>query len=304
MLTEKPNPYMTAFDMLYRIAAAYYTNNNAFCLIERSGGNITAFYPLSPSSTEFMQGTDGIYIKMRFSDGRENTFRYDDVIHLRRHYFDNEISGADNSPLYSLLDTADTLRQGINASVKNGTSIKGVLKFTSLVNAEQLKKEKAQFTADYFNPANSGGIAATDNRFEFIPTNSTAYTIPTEQIQAVNNEIYHYLGISPKIVSGEYSENDFSAFYESVIEPLAVAMSLEFSAKCKAEIKFTSERLEFSSAETRIKLIHEAAPFGILTINECRKLLQLPSIEGGDKTLQSLNYANTKIVDSYQGELK
>jgi HK97 family phage portal protein len=305
LLTASPNPYMSAFDMLYRVTASYYTSNNAFCLIDREGGIIRALYPLTPSSVEFEATPDGaLYAKMRFSDGREVLLAYSDLVHIRRHYYggNNELTGADNCPLFGLIDTADTLQQGISARVKNGTSIKGVLKFTSLVNPAQLKAEKQQFIQDYFNVSNSGGIAATDQRFDFVPTNIIPYTVPADTLNAVNAGICAFIGISPKIVTGDYSEDEFSAFYESCIEPLALQLSLEFSRKCGVAVTFTSERLEFASAATRIKLIHEAAPLGVLTVNECRKLLALPPIEGGEKTLQSLNYVNAAKADKYQLE--
>jgi HK97 family phage portal protein len=301
LLTKSPNAYMSSYDLFYRVAAAYFVNNNSFVLVERDGGNISAFYPLSPSSVEFTQdGKCTLLVQMRFSDGREVLFPYGDIIHLRRHYYGNELSGAENFPLFGLLDTADTLNQGIAASVKNGTSIKGVLKFTSLVNPAQLKAEKEQFIADYFNPGNNSGVAATDNRFDFVPTNITPYNVPQDTLNAVNAQIFAYIGVSPKIVSGEYSEDDFSAFYESLVEPLALQMSLEFSRKTGAEIRFTSERLEYSSAATKIKLLHEAAPLGVLSVNECRRLLALPPVADGGTRLQSLNYVNSAKAELYQ----
>lgn len=162
--------------------------------------------------------------------------------------------------------------------------------------------EKDQFVKDYLDPSNAGGIAATDQRFEFVPTNTAPYTVPYEQAEAVNRQIYAYLGISPKIVSGDYTEDEFAAFFESVIEPLAIQMSLEFSRKCGVEIAFTSERLEFSSAATRISLLRELLPFGIISINEARKLLALPAVEDGDRRLQSLNYVTADKADAYQLE--
>jgi len=202
--------------------------------------------------------------------------------------------------LFPLLDTAQTLNQGVAASVKNGTSIRGVLKFTSLVNPAQVKAEKEQFVTDYFNPGNSGGVAATDQRFDFVPTNVTPYSIPQEQIEAVNRQIYDYLGISGKIISGSYNENEFSAFYESVVEPFALQLSQEFKLKSGSVVTFTAERMEFSSAETKIKLLHEAAPLGLITVNEARKLLALPAVPDGDKRLQSLNYVSAEKADAYQ----
>ena len=179
-------------------------------------------------------------------------------------------------------------------------NLRGILRFTSLVNPAQIKLEKEQFVRDYLNVSNAGGIAATDQRFEFQPTNTAAYSVPHEQVEAVNREIYSYLGISPQIVSGAYTENEFAAFYESLLEPLALQMSMEFSRKCGVSVRFTSERLEFSSARTRISLLRELLPFGVVSINEARRLLALPEVPDGDKRLQSLNYVEADKANQYQ----
>ena len=311
LLAQAPNTYMSGYDLLYKTAAAYFTHNNAFMLLQRgephlaqnSAEGITAIYPLTPSNVEFKPGSDGaLYLECTFPDGRRVTFPYRDVIHLRRHFLTNDLLGDGNTPLYSLLDTADTLNQGIAASVKNGTSIRGVLKFTSLVNPAQVKAEKEQFVSDYFNPANNGGIAATDQRFDFVPANITPYSVPKEQIEAVNRQITDYLGVGASIVNGTYSENEFSAFYESIVEPFALQLSQEFRLKTGVEITFTAERMEFSSAATKIKLLHEAAPLGLITVNEARKLLALPPVKDGDRRLQSLNYVSADKADAYQLE--
>ena len=303
LLTQAPNAYMSAYDLLYKTAAAYFTHNNAFMLLQRDGGRITAIYPITPASVEFSPGSDGaLYLECTFPDGRQVTFPYSDVIHLRRHFLTNDLLGDGNAPLYSLLDTADTLNQGIAASVKNGTSIRGVLKFTSLVNPAQVKAEKEQFVSDYFNPANNGGIAATDQRFDFVPANIAPYSVPKEQFETINRQITDYLGVGASIVNGTYTENEFSAFYESIGEPFALQLSQEFRLKSGAEITFTAERMEFSSADTKIKLLHEAAPLGLITVNEARKLLALPPVADGDRRLQSLNYVSADKADAYQLE--
>lgn len=304
LMNAAPNAYMSAYDLLYKTAAAYFTHNNAFILLDRSdNGNISALYPIAPQTVEFVTGGTGeIYLECTFSDGRKTTFSYMDIVHIRRHFLTNDLLGDGNAPLLPLLDTAETLNQGVAASVKNGTSIRGVLRFTSLVNPAQVKAEKEQFVADYFNPANSGGVAATDQRFEFVPTNTAPYIIPKEQIETVNKQIYDYLGINERIVSGSYTENEFSAFYESVVEPFALQLSQEFKLKCNADIVFSAERMEFSSADTKIKLLHEAAPLGLITINEARKLLALPPVSDGDRRLQSLNYVSAEKADAYQLE--
>lgn len=301
LLSECPNPYITAYDLLYKAATAYFTQNNSFILIQRGIGGIEAFYNLNPSSVEFAGGTDGqLYIKMLFPDSKQVTLLYADIIHLRRHFSAGELLGTDNSPLYPLIDTAETLTQATAKAAKNAVNIKGVLKFTSLVNPTQVKLEKEQFVNDYLNISNAGGIAATDQRYDFVPTNTAAYSVPAEQMNAINAQIYSYLGISQKIVDGTFSEDEFQSFYEAVVEPFSIQMSLEFSRKCGEEISFSSERLEFSSARTRISMLRSLLPFGVISINEARRLLALPAVENGDRRLQSLNYVAAEKADEYQ----
>ena len=203
LLQTRPNPYISAYDLLYKVSTAYYLTNNAFVLIQHGdSGNIDALYPLNPSSVEFIgaQG-GGLYVKMLFPDGKQAMFSYADIVHLKRHFCNNELLGNDNAPLFPLIDTAHTLTEATGAAVKNATNIRGVLKFTSLVNPQQVKLEKEQFIKDYFNLSNSGGVAATDQRFDFVPTNTTPYSVPHEQVDAINRQICKRQ-ISPRLYRG------------------------------------------------------------------------------------------------------
>jgi len=302
LLNEKPNPYIGGYNLLFKTASAYLAANNAFILLERNGAGITAMYPITPSSVEFQAAPDNsLNLSCQFSDGKQQKYSYNDIVHVRRHFF-KDLLGDDNAALYDLLDINYTLRQGITASVKNSTSLKGILKFVQLTNPEQQKKERDAFIRDYFNTSNNAGLATIDNRFDFVPANITPYTIPEKTIETVNAQICSYLGVSPRIVSGDYTENQFNSFYESVIEPFAIMLSQEFSRKTGANITFTSENLSFSSAQTKIRLIHEAGALGLLSINEARQLLSLPPVEGGDTRLQSLNVINAAKADQYQLE--
>lgn len=230
------------------------------------------------------------------------------MIHLRRHFAKNELLGSDNAAVFPALETAHAQTEGIKAAIQNGVAIRGILKFATIMNDEKLKEAKDAFVSDYLNIRNQGGVVALDNKLDYTPITADPVTVDPAQLAAVQNQIYAYLNVSAKIVSGEYSEDDFAAFYESVIEPLALQMSLEFSRKIFTprerafgrEIIFGGERLEFSSAKTRISLLRELLPYGLLTINEGRKLLSLPEVADGDKRLQSLNYVNAAKADIYQ----
>lgn len=116
------------------------------------------------------------------------------------------------------------------------------------------------------------------------------------------------MGISENIVKSNYNENEWGAFYESVIEPLAVQMSLEFTRKIftqreikfKNYITFESGRLQFSSNATKINLISELMPYGLLSINQALEILNLPAVQDGNKRLQTLNVVDADKANKYQ----
>ena len=111
-----------------------------------------------------------------------------------------------------------------------------------------------------------------------------------------------FFGLTPGVHMNTASAANISAFYESVVEPFALQLSQEFKLKSGKAITFTAERMEFSSAATKIKLLHEAAPLGLMTVNEARHLLALPPVPDGDRRLQSLNYVSAEKADAYQLE--
>ena len=108
--------------------------------------------------------------------------------------------------------------------------------------------------------------------------------------------------------SNSYNENEFNAFYETTIEPLAIQLSEAFSLglltdnelKNGTEIIFYSERLQYASWTTKVSAIEKLMSLGLMSINECRGLLGLEPIEGGNKRLQSLNFVDSDKANKYQ----
>ena len=114
-----------------------------------------------------------------------------------------------------------------------------------------------------------------------------------------------------KIIRNSFTEDEWNAFYEGVIEPRAIQMSYAFTNKIfkKQSIKdghkivFTANRLQYSTLGNKISLIKEAGALGLLTKDEAREIIELSAIGGeeGAKILQSLNNIDSKIANQYQG---
>ena len=310
LLQVQPNPYMSAYDLLYKLVTHLHLYNNAFAFLAHGiRGEIVAVYPLRPSNVDFIADPTGaLYCLFRFAGGREVTLPYADVIHLRRNFNDNDLLGDSNDALTPALELAHTQNEGIISGIKAGANIRGILKFTQIMAPEKLKEEKDRFIADYLTIANDGGVVATDQKTEYVPITTNPAIIDDKQMAAVKTKIYDYLGISEKIVNSSYTEDEWAAFYESTLEPIAVQMSLEFTRKIFNDreqafgnsILFESGRLQFSSNATKVNLIAQLMPYGLLSINQALEILNLPAVEDGDKRLQTLNMVDASKANQYQ----
>lgn len=310
LLQVRPNPFMSAYDLLYKVATHYFLFNNAFVFLERDHrGDLTGIYPVTCTSVQMMTDVSGnLFCFFRFKNGRRVILPYSDVVHLRRNFNSDDLLGDDNTALYPALELAHTQNEGIISGIKAGANIRGILKYTQIMAPEKLKEEKEAFIADYLQLSNEGGIVALDQKAEYTPIESKPVILTAEQTQEVKKKIYSYLGISESIVNSSYTEDEFAAFYESTIEPFAVALSLEFTAKVFTDreqafgnsIMFESGRLQFTSNATKVNLVREIMPLGLLSINQALEILNLPAIQGGERRLQTLNVVDAENATAYQ----
>lgn len=66
------------------------------------------------------------------------------------------------------------------------------------------------------------------------------------------------------------------------------------------EIIFESNRLQYASTNSKIRICQALLPQGIITINEARDLFGYGGIEGGDERQISLNFVNANNQSMYQ----
>jgi HK97 family phage portal protein len=309
LLQVRPNPFMNSYDFVYKVVTHLYLYNNSFAVIDRDQrGNVCGFYPLDAATAEYLQDDAGnVYVHVT-AHGRDYVFAHGDVIHLRRDFNADPLFGDSNDAIGPTLELAHTQNEGIVNGIKSGASIRGILRFTQIMAPEKLKAEKQAFIDDYLSMDNDGGVVTLDQKMEYTPIDSKPISIDPEQLQQVKTRIYNYLGISEAIVNSTYNEDQWGAFYESVIEPLALQMSLEFTEKVFTQreqafgnqIVFDSNRLQYASVASKTDLISKLSALGLLTTNQALEILNLPPVEDGDRRLQSLNYVDSQNANDYQ----
>lgn len=317
LLSVQPNPIMTTFDFLYKLTSILYSANNVFVFINRDNrGMITGFYPLHPDNCTLYENNGQIYIQFQFNDGNSYYILYSEVIHLRRFFNNHDIYGENNNVLSGAIETANTATEGIRNAIKTSTSLKGIIKYSNaMLKDKDIKKNRDQFVEDFIkNMGDGSGIAGLDAKADFKELNLKPLTLDKDQLNFVNYNIFDYFGISENMVRSKFDDIEWNAFYESVIEPLAIQMSNAFtikifgkeSIKAGHQIIFDVNRIKYAKTDTKINLLKETAILGLYTIDEAREILDLPAIGGeeGKKRLQTLNVINQDIADQYQGGKK
>lgn len=311
LLSIQPNPIMTPYDFMYRSVALLYCHNNLFIYIDKDkNGMITGFYPINYTTGEFVRDADNnLYLSFYLMNGKLYYLPYDDLIHLRRFYNDDDLFGSSNIVLSSALQNQMTAEEGIGIAIKTSNALRGVYKINANLKKEDIEDRRTEFV-DAFIKDNKDGIAVVDSKGEFKEINLKPITLDKEQLEHVNQRVLNYFNLNTSILSSDYSSSQWNAFYESVLEPLSIYFSQSFKIKIFSKkalkeghtINFSVNRVKYSSPDEKIKMVKELAPLGVLTVDTALSILDLPKVGGeeGARRLQSLNYINAAIADKYQ----
>lgn len=298
-LLEYPNPLMSAQKFQEKMAAQLILNGNAFASITRDrNGMPVELFPLPAVGVEADYKNGELYLKFTLDNGKSYTFNYDDIIHLRINYYDNDIFGNSLMPTLSpLLKINNTIDDGIVKAIKNSSLIRWLLKATSSIRTDDLKKLAKEFSESFLDTTSeTGGVAATDSKVEAQQIDSKDYVPNFEILKSVKDRIYSLFGVSEKIVQGNYTEDEWNSFYESSIEPIAVDFANEytrklFTAKKRSygnKIIFEASNLACATISTKLNFL-QMVDRGALTPNEWREIFNLAPVEGGDEPIRRLD---------------
>ena len=301
LLAKKPNELQNAFQFYYQVISDLELYNNAYIYIQRDENfKVTGLYPLSYKTIKLYEYKDNIYILFKFGNKKERFVAYNSCIHLTKFANSDGLMGGSIEPIIKTLSIKHVLDEGIVNAIKTTSAIKGVIKSTqAMLKPEDVKKMRDQFVEDFVQHSDNSGIGGLDATTTFTPVSIDPKTADENQIKIYDNKILGYFGLNENIIQSKYNEDEWNAFYESVLEPIGLQMSLEFTSKLFTpteryfgnEIIFESNRLQYASNKTKIELVRYAN--NIMTINELREVFNLTPIDNGDEILVDQNHADT-----------
>lgn len=301
-ILEEPNPLMTGQVLQEKLATQLELNNNAFAYIKRDEwGYPLEIYPLPCNAVEVVENTTGdIFLKFYFRTGKRMTIPYVDVIHLRKDFNDDDFFGEHpGKALASLMDIVTTTDQGIVKAIKNSAVIKWILKFKSVLKQEDIDLQVKNFSKNYLSIDNeNGGAAYSDPRYDLEQVKNESFVPDSKQMEETMRRIYNFFNTNEQIIQSKYTEDEWNAYYESEIEPLAMQLAGEYTRKLFSrrergfgnKIIFEASSLQYASMSTKMNLV-QMVDRGAMTPNEWRSILSLGPVEGGDKPIRRLDTA-------------
>lgn len=300
LLTFKPNDFMTPSELKYKFFTDLYTTNNAYIWIKRdkTTGAPASLLPVVADKVEMKEIDGFLFYKFYFDNGEKITIYSGDVIHRRRFYYRNDWFGGDNEPLRDSVGLVDTMQTSIDAALKNGAQIKGILQHQNTIDPDDLKKHEKMFRESYLKASNSGGVGVIDAKFNFIPIQYSGKIVDTEQMKEIRDYVYRYYNMNDDIMMSNYTSEKWQSFHEGSIAP-------ELNATTEGmRIKFFTDRqiglghrittsvnsITFMSPQQKIGMVKLSLDGALYNRNEIREWFGDAPIPGGDVYQYSKNF--------------
>lgn len=310
LLNQRPNDIMTGFDLKYKLVTQLEAYTTALCYVRWKNAVPDAMIPIDYRSFEILPVNGGGYaVKFSTSGGSTYVLNAEDVVILRKFYNSREVSGDGNAPIYNTLDMVKASDEGFIEALSVSNKVRGLLRQKkAMLGPDDVERNTEEFTRRFQEAAQKGGIVGIDSMEDYTPLNVNAWAANSSQMREVRENLLRYWRVSEPILTSDYTESQWQAFYESVIEPLLIQMGQAFTAACFTQterdygnrIIFSTSVLLNTSIQTKVNLIQSTKEIGLFSPNEMRELFGYAPVEGGDEHVFSLNYIKESNMSKYQ----
>ena len=321
---SNPNELMTTNEFLEKITWLLLLNYNAFVIPtyytwvdDKTGATLRRYeslYPINPSQVDFIEDAGGrLFVKFTFWNGYTTTIPYDDVIHIKYNYSvseymgGNELGQPDHKALLGTLELNDQLLKGIAKAMKASYAVNGIVKYNTMIDDGRTEAALKELERKLQN--SESGFLPLDLKADFTPLEHKSQLVDEPTLKFIDEKILRHWGVPLAILTGDYTKDQYEAFYQKALEPLITAFTQAFTKKMLTsrerafgnKIEFYTKDLIFMSINQKIEMINLLSPTGSLFENEKRTILglmPLPELEG--KRYMSLNWIDANNADQYQ----
>ncbi len=319
-----PNPLMTTAEFLEKVTWLLMLNYNAFIIpvyytwTDANTGAERRYYeslwPIKPSDVFFIEDASGrLFVQFYFANGEQTTLPYDDVIHIKYNYSVNDYMGGDESgqpdhkPLLKTLQLNESLLKGVAKAMNASYSINGIVKYNTLLDDGKTEAALRELERKLAN--SESGFLPLDLKAEFIPLERRTELVDADTLKFIDEKILRSWGVPLAILTGDYTKEQYNAFYQKTLEPIIIEMSQALTKKLFTtrerafgnKIELYPKDLIFMTVAQTIEMVTLLSNTGAMYENEKRAafgLPPLPELEG--KRYTSLNWIDANSANAYQ----
>lgn len=322
VLSARINPLCGIKDFLYKVAWLTLVNRNCFIYWQYKEEPITVngvqyvkritrgFYPIETANVKLYYSDAGEMRIELSNNGVTFDLPYGDVIHIRLGYGQNAYlgggvsGGGEYKELLGNLQTMHVIKEAIPKTLQASLSLKGILTMKTVADADKKELTREEFENHLFN--SKYGIVATDYESDFTPLNISATDIPQNILTFLRDEILSPFGVSLPIYLGKYTDDEYTAFYQTAVEGLLIEIAeamkiVLFTPRQLAyghTIKYYDKLVQSLSFSRRQEIAEMTKDDALLSRDERRELLGYEP--DGQPTRVSLNYIDVSIANQYQ----
>ena len=201
-----------------------------------------------------------------------------------------------------MMDVIGTIDRGIIRAIKNSGVVRWLLNFKTSMRDEDIRSNVEKFVKNYLAvETDTFGAAGVDAKADVQRIEPKDYVPNAAQTDRTIERIYSFFNTNKKIVQSDYTENEWTAYYEAEIEPIVVQMHQTytvgiFSRKERGfgnRIVFEANNLQCASLTTKLAF-QAMVDRGAMTPNEWRETMNMTPIPGGDQPIRRLD---TQVVN-------
>lgn len=286
-----PNQFQTWPHFLYRCATIY-MNNTTICIVPvyKPGTQVqVGFYPVALAHAEVVEHAGEYWLRWVTPDGDVRAVELKCVAIVNRFQYISDWFG-DGNILANTLSMLKAQEDAQKQSINDTAQLRFIGQLQGQVREEDMEKKRDRFFEQNLSGENGTPLMLYDNTWASIEQlKAQNWTIPAEEMERIENNVFDYFGINRRILQNNYDENAWDAFYEGCIEPFALALgeamtqaTFTMRERPANRIMFSSNRLEYAAASSKRNINKDMCDRGIMTLNEAREILQLPPIDDGD----------------------
>ena len=291
-IKHNPNDWMTYPQFLARCSTILDCTNNLFIVpVQNEYLETIGFFPVLPDKVKLIEDKNKkLWLRYTFRNNQSGIVEFDRCAYLNKHQYKSDFFGDNNHALDNTMDLISIQDQGIKEAVKNSASYRFMARVSNFTSPDDLAEERQRFSRENLSGENGGLLLFPNTYTDIRQIEANPYNVDTAQMELIQKNVYDYFGVNENIIQGKATSDELDAFFNSAIEPFAIALSEAMSRAIYTErersfgnhVYVNANRLQYMSQTAKVQVARDLGDRGILTINEIRELFNYSPLPNGD----------------------